>query len=79
MNVNFEGQFVYCVYLGWGGGGLGAKEQGRVDPVEAAEARDRVDMFKGLGMSMNDPFEQFRKNKAQGFITRMRSRADPSS
>ena len=59
---------------GWGGGGLGLKEQGRVDPVAAADARDKTDMYKGLGMNMKDPFEQFRKNKAQGFITRMRAR-----
>jgi len=60
--------------MGWGGGGLGAKESGRVDPVEAAEQRDRVDMFKGLGMNMQDPFEQFRKNRSQTFTQRMRMR-----
>lgn len=29
-------------------------------------------MYKGLGISMNDPFESFRKSKSQGFIQRMK-------
>ena len=33
-------------------------------------------MYKGLGMSMNDPYEVFRKNKSTGFNVRMRERAD---
>lgn len=60
--------------MGWGGKGLGAKEQGIVDPIEAADVRDRNDMYKGVGINMSDPFEQFRKNKSQGFITRMQAR-----
>lgn len=60
--------------MGWGGKGLGANEQGIVDPIEAADVRDRQDMFKGVGISLNDPFEQFRKSKSQGFITRMQAR-----
>lgn len=62
--------------MGWGGKGLGAKEQGIVNPIEAGEVRDRQDQFKGVGVSMNDPFEQFRKNKSQGFINRMKARDD---
>lgn len=29
----------------------------------------------GLGITMNDPFENFRKNKGAAFITRMKERA----
>ncbi len=47
-----------------------------MEPIRAADARDKMDMFKGIGISANDPFEQFRKNKSQGFIQRMRSRDD---
>ncbi|KAL4236438.1 hypothetical protein ACF0H5_004823 [Mactra antiquata] len=60
--------------MGWGGRGLGAKEQGIVDPIEAGDVRDRADMYKGIGVTMNDPFEQFRKSKSQGFISRMQAR-----
>lgn len=59
---------------GWGGQGLGAEEQGIVNPVEAADVRDKMDMHKGIGMDLRDPFEQFRKNKSQGFIQRMKTR-----
>lgn len=60
--------------MGWGGKGLGAKEQGIVNPIEAGDVRDRQDQFKGVGVTINDPFEQFRKNKSQGFISRMKAR-----
>ncbi|CAG5119503.1 unnamed protein product [Candidula unifasciata] len=62
--------------MGWGGRGLGAEEQGMTDPVEAAEIRDRTDMHKGIGIDLRDPFDQFRKNKSQGFIHRMKTRDD---
>ena len=65
--------FVLYFWTGWGGGGLGTSEQGIVEPIRAAEARDKMDMFKGIGIE-SDPFEQFRKNKSQGFIQRMRTR-----
>jgi calcium homeostasis ER protein len=63
--------------MGWSGrGGLGTSEQGIVDPVAHAEVRDRQDMFKGIGLPMDDPFEQFRKNRSQGFTARMKEKAE---
>ena len=59
---------------GWSGKGLGANEQGRVDPVSGGEVRDKMDLYKGVGLAINDPFESFRKSKSQTFINRMRSR-----
>lgn len=59
---------------GWGGKGLGASEQGIVDPIAGGDVRDRQDMFKGVGVDLRDPFEQFRKNKSHGFIARMKAR-----
>ena len=61
---------------GWGGGGLGSTEQGIVDPVKHGEVRDRVDLYKGIGMSTNDPFEQFRKSRAQTFVQKMKAKAE---
>ena len=45
-----------------------------MDPISAADARDRTDMYKGIGMDLKDPFEQFRKSKSHGFIQRMKAR-----
>ena len=53
--------------MGYSGGGLGRREQGIVNPIEGGEVREKVDQFKGIGMK-SDPFEAFRKNKAQGYI-----------
>jgi len=64
---------------GWGGGGLGQLEQGMMDPVQHAEVRDRTDLYKGIGISLNDPFENFRKSKSHGFVTRMREKAEVAS
>lgn len=38
-----------------------------MDPVSGGEVRDRSDMYKGVGIAINDPFEQFRKSKAHGY------------
>lgn len=62
--------------MGWTGlgTGLGAKLQGIDAPISGGEVRDRQDMYKGIGVSLNDPYENFRKNKGAAFINRMRSR-----
>jgi len=62
--------------MGWAGKGLGTTEQGIVDPVAAADVRDRQDQFKGIGIALNDPFEQFRKNRSQGYSVRMKEKAE---
>ncbi|KAF6032318.1 hypothetical protein EB796_009339 [Bugula neritina] len=60
--------------MGWGGAGLGASEQGIVDPVKAAEVRGASDMYRGIGVDINDPYESFRKNRAGVFIQKLRDR-----
>lgn len=90
--------------MGWGGAGLGAKEQGIEAPISAGEVRrvstydigissygmnflldlfcdilqvrDRTDQYKGVGINLSDPYENFRKSKGQAFITRMKERAE---
>jgi calcium homeostasis endoplasmic reticulum protein len=47
-----------------------------MDPVAHADVRDRSDMFKGIGIPINDPFENFRKNRSQGYVSRMREKAE---
>jgi len=76
MGSHYNTSCAVCVDTGWGGGGLGTAEQGIVDPVARADIRDRQDMFKGIGIQMNDPFEQFRKNKSHGFTVRMKKKAE---
>lgn len=62
--------------MGWAGSGtgLGSHGQGIDAPISGGEVRDRQDQFKGVGISLNDPYENFRKNKGAAFIHRMRSR-----
>ncbi|CAH3826217.1 calcium homeostasis endoplasmic reticulum protein [Pieris brassicae] len=62
--------------MGWAGqGGLGAAGQGIAEPITGGTVRDRQDQYKGIGVNLNDPYENFRKNKGAAFITRMKERA----
>ncbi|XP_050294823.1 calcium homeostasis endoplasmic reticulum protein-like isoform X2 [Anthonomus grandis grandis] len=60
--------------MGWGGHGLGAKEQGIDSPISGGDVRDRQDQYKGIGCNINDPYENFRKSKGVAFISRMKAR-----
>lgn len=62
---------------GWSGcGGLGAKEQGIQDPIKGGDIRDKWDQFKGVGVSLDDPYENYRKNKSYNFVARMKAREE---
>lgn len=65
--------------MGWAGAGLGSKEQGIAAPIASGDVRDRVDQYKGVGVNLHDPYENFRKNKGKAFITRMKARAEERS
>lgn len=60
---------------GWSGsGGLGAKEQGIQDPIKGGDIRDKWDQYKGVGVALDDPYENYRRNKSYSFIARMKAR-----
>ncbi|XP_053602508.1 calcium homeostasis endoplasmic reticulum protein isoform X2 [Plodia interpunctella] len=61
--------------MGWSAGGLGASGQGIAEPISGGAIRDKQDQYKGVGVNLNDPYENFRKNKGAAFITRMKERA----
>ncbi|XP_075160073.1 SR-related CTD associated factor 6 [Haematobia irritans] len=66
--------------MGWSGAGtgLGTKNQGIDQPISGGEVRDRKDLYKGVGVNVNDPYENFRKNKGAAFVFRMRTRDEKS-
>lgn len=76
MNVKASEQLCTCP-PGWSGcGGLGAKEQGIQDPIRGGDIRDKWDQFKGVGVSLDDPYENYRKNKSYNFVARMKAREE---
>ncbi|XP_063226601.1 LOW QUALITY PROTEIN: calcium homeostasis endoplasmic reticulum protein [Bacillus rossius redtenbacheri] len=75
LDESNKGHQILCK-MGWSGAGLGAKEQGIEQPISGGEVRDKTDMYKGVGISLNDPYENFRKSKGQAFINRMKARAE---
>nr|CAD7262638.1 unnamed protein product [Timema shepardi] len=77
LDESNKGHQILCK-MGWSGAGLGAKEQGIEQPISGGEVRDRTDMYKGVGINLNDPYENFRKSKGQAFINRMKARAEES-
>lgn len=46
------------------------KGQGIEEPVKGGDVRTKLDMFKGVGMNMYDPFEQFRRIKSYTYNRR---------
>uniref|UniRef100_A0A3Q3N9K5 Calcium homeostasis endoplasmic reticulum protein n=1 Tax=Mastacembelus armatus TaxID=205130 RepID=A0A3Q3N9K5_9TELE len=63
--------------MGWSGsGGLGAKEQGIQDPIKGGDVRDKWDQYKGVGLSLDDPYENYRRNKSYNFVARMKAREE---
>uniref|UniRef100_A0A7N6B397 Calcium homeostasis endoplasmic reticulum protein n=1 Tax=Anabas testudineus TaxID=64144 RepID=A0A7N6B397_ANATE len=63
--------------MGWSGsGGLGAKEQGIQDPIKGGDVRDKWDQYKGVGVSLDDPYENYRRNKSYNFVARMKAREE---
>lgn len=63
------------LYAGWSGsGGLGAKEQGIQDPIKGGDVRDKWDQYKGVGIPLDDPYVNYRRNKSYNFVARMKAR-----
>ncbi|KAF7703049.1 calcium homeostasis endoplasmic reticulum protein isoform X1 [Silurus meridionalis] len=61
--------------MGWSGsGGLGVKEQGIQDPIKGGDVRDKWDQYKGVGISLDDPYVNYRRNKSYNFVARMKAR-----
>ena len=70
-------RFHLSSHTGWSGsGGLGAKEQGIQDPIKGGDIRDKWDQYKGVGVSLDDPYENYRRNKSYNFVARMKAREE---
>lgn len=70
----------FLLAVGWSGtGGLGAKEQGIQDPIKGGDIRDKWDQYKGVGVSLDDPYENYRRNKSYNFVARMKAREEGDS
>lgn len=55
---------------------MGAKEQGIQDPIKGGDIRDKWDQYKGVGVSLDDPYENYRRNKSYNFVARMKAREE---
>ena len=44
------------------------KEQGIQDPIKGGDIRDKWDQYKGVGVSLDDPYENYRRNKSYNFV-----------
>ena len=71
-----ENDLGFFVPSGWQeGAGLGRREQGIVEPILAnqsssSSSESKADQYKGIGHE-EDPFEQFRRQKAKGYVSRL--------
>lgn len=80
VKASYQPRCFATLSLGWSGcGGLGAKEQGIQDPIRGGDIRDKWDQFKGVGVSLDDPYENYRKNKSYNFVARMKAREEGKS
>ena len=56
--------------LGWEGAGLGSGQQGIKEPIKGGQVRSKQDKYKGVGVNLNDPFEEFRRSKSYTYNRR---------